>query len=295
MRIAQHAGRLTLLVEGGGIDVEEVTGGRFGGSNPDSTLNALDRFDEFSDAVAGHTTPTLEIDPTRLGAPVPLPRQVFAVGLNYRDHAAETGIPDEALPKAPTVFTKFPTSSTGPHATVELPSNMVDFEVELVAVIGRRAERAAEDQAWSHVAGVMVGQDLSERAVQTAPPIPQFSLGKSFPGFSPAGPSIVTLDEIPDPDALEIGCRVGEEILQSSNTKNLIFGVPELIARLSRICPLLPGDTIWTGTPAGVGMGRKPPRFLRAGETLVSSLGSVGEIRTTFVNADDYTVRPEGA
>ncbi|MCV7174210.1 fumarylacetoacetate hydrolase family protein [Mycolicibacterium sphagni] len=293
MRIAQHAGRLTLLVEGGGIDVEQATGGRFGGSRGDATLDALERFEEFRDAVAGLTTPTLAIDPSSLGAPVALPRQVFAVALNYRDHATESGIPEEGLPTAPAIFTKFPTSTTGPAATVELPSNTVDYEVEMVIVIGRRAERLTEDVAWRHVAGLMVGQDLSERRVQLAPPVAQFSLGKSFRGFSPTGPAIVTLDEIPDPDALDISCRIGEEILQSGNTKDLIFSVPELIARLSRICPLLPGDTIWTGTPAGVGLGRTPARFLVAGETLTSSIGSLGEIHTTFVNAADYTVHEE--
>ena len=291
MRIAQHAGRLTLLVDGGGIDVERATGGRFG----TSTLDALDRWDEFTDAVAGLAEPTLTIDYARLGAPVPMPRQVFAVALNYRDHAAESGIPEDQLPTAPSVFTKFPTSTVGPDATVELPSNTTDYEVEMVVVIGRRAERVTEDAAWSHVAGLMVGQDLSERTIQTAGPVPQFSLAKSFPGFSPTGPAIVTVDEVPDPDALDIGCQIGSEILQSGNTKDLLFGVPELVARLSRICPLLPGDTLWTGTPAGVGRSRRPPRFLAAGETLVSSISAVGEIRTTFVLADDHVTHPLGA
>lgn len=290
MRIAQHAGRLTLLVEGGGVDIERATAGRFGVS----TLDALDRWEEFTDTVAGLTTPTTEIDPDRLGAPVPLPRQVFAVALNYRDHAAEMSIPADRLPTAPSVFTKFPTSTTGPYATVELPSNTVDYEVELVVTIGRRAERVSEDAAWSHVAGLTVGQDLSERVIQGLPPVPQFGLAKSFPGFSPTGPAIVTLDEIADPDALDIGCRIGDEVLQAGSTKDLIFGVPELIARLSRICPLLPGDTLWTGTPAGVGRGRTPARYLAAGETLVSTIASVGEIRTTFVDADDFIARPEG-
>lgn len=292
MRIARYDGRLTLLTDAGGIDVERATGGRFGAS----PLDALERWAEFRDTVAGLTAPTHAIDPARLGAPVPLSRQVFAIGLNYRDHAAESGIPDEMLPTAPTVFTKFPTSTTGPHATVELPSDSVDYEVELVVVIGAHGERVAEDAAWDHVAGFMVGQDLSERSVQLAPPVPQFSLGKSFPGFSPLGPALVTLDEIPDPGALDIGCRIGDEVLQAGSTKDLIFGVPELIARLSRICPLLPGDTIWTGTPAGVGMGRTPKRFLRSGETLVSSIAGVGELHTRFVPAADFVVRtPEGA
>jgi 2-keto-4-pentenoate hydratase/2-oxohepta-3-ene-1,7-dioic acid hydratase in catechol pathway len=268
-----------VLTEDGGIDLARATGDRFGLD----ILDALERWDELTDSVAGLRATAEPIDPLRLAAPVPLPRQVFAIGLNYRDHAAESGVTE--LPAAPVVFTKFPTSTTGPEATVALPSDQVDFEVELVVVIGRRAERVAEEHAWAHVAGVMVGQDLSERAVQLAGPVPQFSLGKSFTGFGPTGPAIVTVDELGDPDALDIGCRVGDEILQSGNTKDMIFGVPELIVRLSRVCPLLPGDLLWTGTPAGVGMGRRPPRFLAPGETLTSWLDGVGEIHTRLVAA----------
>ncbi|USX56298.1 fumarylacetoacetate hydrolase family protein [Lentzea sp. HUAS12] len=193
------------------------------------------------------------------------------------------------------MFAKFPTSTTGPVAMVALSSNTVDYEIELVAVVGKRAERVSEDRAWEHVAGLMVGQDLSERAMQFAPPVPQFSLGKSFPGFSPTGPAIVSLDGISDPDALHIGCRVGDEVLQAGSTRVLLFGVPELVSRLSRICTLLHGDTIWTGTPAGVGRGRTPARYLAVGETLVSTISSVGEITTTFVDALDHVVRAEGA
>jgi 2,4-diketo-3-deoxy-L-fuconate hydrolase len=169
MRLAQHAGRLTLLTADGGVDVEQATGGRFS----TATLDALDRWEEFRDTVASLTAPTIEIDPDRLEAPVPLSRQVFGIGLNYRDHAAESGIPDDKLPEAPTVFTKFPTSVTGPNATVALSSNTVDYEVEMVVVIGATARRVSEDAAWSHVAGLMVGQDLSDRTVQLAPPMPR--------------------------------------------------------------------------------------------------------------------------
>ncbi len=291
MKLAQHAGRLTLLTDAGGVDVEHATGGRFS----TSTLDALERWVEFRDAAESLTSVDVEIDPSRLGAPIPLSRQVFGIGLNYHDHAAEAGIPDDKLPTAPMVFTKFPTSVTGPYATVGLSSNRVDYEVELVVVVGATASRVTEEAAWGHVAGVTVGQDLSDRTVQLAGPVPQFSLGKSFPGYSPMGPAIVTLDEVPDVEALDIGCRVDEEVLQAGNTKDLLFTVPELIARLSRICPLLPGDTIWTGTPAGVGLGRAPKRFLRSGETLTSTLGTVAEISTRFVEADDYTTYSEGA
>ena len=276
MKIARYEGRLTALVDGGGIDVAEATGGRLTAD----VLAALERWDELAEAVAAVRGPVRPVDPARLGAPVPLPRQVFAIGLNYRDHAAESGITE--LPASPTVFTKFPVCVTGPEATVALPSAGVDYEAELVVVIGRRAEHVAEHDAWDHVAGLMVGQDLSERAVQLAGPVPQFSLGKSFPGFGPTGPAIVTPDEFADPDALELGCAVGDEVLQAGNTKDLIFSVPELVARLSRVCPLLPGDLVFTGTPAGVGLGHTPPRFLRPGETLTTFVESAGTIHTTF-------------
>ncbi len=192
-------------------------------------------------------------------------------------------------PDAPAVFTKFPASITGPYATVELPSGSCDWEVELVAVIGQRAYRVSEAEAWSHVAGLTVGQDLSERVVQLAGPVPQFSLGKSFTGFAPIGPWVVTADEFDNPDDLAISCRLGDETLQDGRTKDLIFNVPELVAKLSAVLPLLPGDVIFTGTPSGVGAARSPTRFLPPGSVLTSTIEGIGEIRTSFVAGPTYT------
>ena len=220
--------------------------------------------------------------PGDLGAPLLRPAQVFGIGLNYRDHAAESGV---GVPAAPAVFTKFRTCLTGPYDAVRLPSGQVDWEVELVVVIGRRAEHVAEEHACSYVAGVTVGQDLSERSVQLAGPVPQFSLGKSFPGFGPFGPAIVTPDELADPDDLELACFLDDEVLQKGRTRDMVFSVPELVARLSAVCPLLPGDLIFTGTPPGVGMARTPPRFLSGGTTLVSTIEGVGELRNPLVAA----------
>src|SRR6185436_5052317 len=135
------------------------------------------------------------------------------------------------------------------------------------------------DQAWSHVAGVTVGQDLSERISQMAGPAPQFSLGKSFPRFAPTGPWLVTPDELDDPDDLELGARIDGEVVQRDRTSRLIFPVAQLVAHLSEVLTLLPGDLLFTGTPAGVGMGREPARYLAPGETLVSWIEGVGEIR----------------
>jgi 2-keto-4-pentenoate hydratase/2-oxohepta-3-ene-1,7-dioic acid hydratase in catechol pathway len=278
MRVARVSGRLSLLVGGGAVDVEAASGGRFS-ADPDAVFAEWDEFREWAaERGVGDGVPFARDE---LGAPVLRPTQVFAIGLNYRDHAAESGV---AAPSSPAVFTKFQTCLTGPYDTVRLPSAGVDWEVELVVVIGRRAERVAEESAWSHVAGVTVGQDLSERSVQLAAmPAPQFSLGKSYPGFGPIGPAIVTPDELADPDDLALSCSVDDEVLQKGRTRDMVFSVSELVARISAICPLLPGDLIFTGTPPGVGMARKPPRFLTAGTTLVSTIEGLGELRNPLV------------
>jgi len=146
-----------------------------------------------------------------------------------------------------------------------------------------------EEKAWSYVAGVMAGQDLSERTVQLAGPVPQFSLGKSFPGFGPTGPWLVTPDELADRDDLRLRCSVEGRVLQDGRTRDMIFSVPELVARISAVCPMLPGDLIFTGTPSGVGMGRKPPEFLRPGTTLVSAIEGVGELRNALIAGPGFS------
>ncbi len=187
-----------------------------------------------------------------------------------------------AVPEVPATFTKYPASLTGPFADVELAGATVDWEVELVAVIGTQADRVAEADAWAHVAGLTVGQDISERTVQFAAG-GQFSLGKSYRGFGPMGPWLVTIDEVADPDDLGLGCSIDGTTVQDSRTSDLIFSVPRLIAELSAVLPLLPGDVIFTGTPAGVGVTSKPPRFLQVGETLETWIEGIGTIRNRFV------------
>ena len=246
--------------------------------------DVFDRWDEVLDVADAIADKTADVATTTaatalLGPPVPRPRQVFAIGLNYAAHAAESGQP---VPDHPTTFTKFPTCITGPHAVVDLPSASVDYEIELVVVIGRRAHRAEASTAWSRVAGLMVGQDLSDRVVQLRPPAPQFSLGKSFPGFGPTGPWLVTPDEFDGVDDLELTCRLNTEVVQSGRTSDLIFSVAEIIERVSAITPMLPGDLVFTGTPSGVGMGRTPPRYLQPGDVLESTIAGIGTILTTF-------------
>lgn len=281
MRIANVHGRLTLLVAGGPVDVATASDGRFG-PDPQGVYEVFDEFVEWAAGqgdLVGFDPATL--DPATLGPPAPAPRQVFAIGLNYRDHVAEGGFPD--APESPTVFTKFPSSFAGPVSDVALPPGSVDWEVELVAVISRTARDVAVDRAWEHVAGLTVGQDLSEREMQLRGPAPQFGLAKSHPGFSPTGPVLVTPDELADRDDLAIGCAVNGEEVQKARTADMIFSVPELIAHLSSVVTLYPGDVIFTGTPSGVGAARKPPRFLQAGDELVSWVEGIGEIRQRFV------------
>ncbi len=275
MKLANVNGRAALVIDDRIADVAEASNGRFG---PElmAIYDDWDAFVAFAATVTSGTAPLVE---SALDNPVPTPGQVFAIGLNYHSHAEETGMAVSAIPAT---FTKFPASLTGPFADVELAGETVDWEVELVAVIGRRADRVAEEDGWSHIAGLCVGQDISERTVQFAAG-GQFSLGKSFRGFGPIGPWLVTLDEFDDPDDLGLGCSVDGVTVQDSRTSDLIFSVPRLVAELSKVLPLLPGDVIFTGTPAGVGITSKPARFLKAGESLETWIEGIGTIRNRFV------------
>ncbi|MFL1382372.1 fumarylacetoacetate hydrolase family protein, partial [Nocardiopsis protaetiae] len=197
--------------------------------------------------------------------------------LNYVRHAQEAGFD---LPELPVVFTKFPTCIVGPDHEVELPRGSVDWEVELVVVIGAHAHRIDEAQAWAVVAGLTLGQDLSERELQHAGPAPQFGPAKSFPGFGPTGPVLVTPDAFADPDDLRIECHLNGEAVQDGRTSDMLFPVASLVSWLSHITPLCPGDVIFTGTPSGIGAAMDPPRFLRPGDELLSRLEGVGTLRT---------------
>jgi 2-keto-4-pentenoate hydratase/2-oxohepta-3-ene-1,7-dioic acid hydratase in catechol pathway len=279
MRIANLDSRATLKTAEGWLDVHRASGGRF----PSDIQRLYDVWPEFvawSATAAGG-------DPLRDGAvwdaPTPSPRQVFAIGLNYKSHVDESPV---GISPVPAVFTKFVSSITGPYAEVVLPKGgNTDWEVELVVVIGRSARNVSKDEAWSHVAGLTIGQDLSERVLQLGAIPPQFSLGKSFPGFSPMGPELVTVDEFADPDDLGLSCDINGEVMQDGRTSRLIFSVPTLIEHLSSVAELYPGDIIFTGTPGGVGNAREPKRFLKAGEVLTSKVEGIGELRNTFRDA----------
>jgi len=280
IRLANVRGRAALLVGDGMIDVARASGERFS-SDP---MDALQKWDAFADWARERTAndPTAQFVETDLGPPVPRPSKIFGIGMNYRDHAAEAKL---EIPKSPVVFTKFPNCISGPRADVVLSSDRVDWEVELVVVIGRRGRRIAEKDALAHVAGFTIGQDVSDRRMQFADKPPQFSLGKSLDGYGPIGPALVSLDAFHDPDDLALSCDVAGERMQDGRTADMIFGVAALIAFLSRWCTLEPGDLIFTGTPSGVGSAREPRRYLQAGEEIVSTIEGIGTMRNRCLAA----------
>jgi 2,4-diketo-3-deoxy-L-fuconate hydrolase len=278
MRFGNVGGRMQLVVGDGLVDVEEASAGRLP-ADPVAALDDWDALVEWARPVDGASAASAPLAGAALQAPVPRPRQVFGVGLNYRLHVAEGG---RNVPEEPAVFTKFPSCINGPTSEIPVGSETVDWEVELVVALGRTAHRVGVDRAWDHVAGLMIGQDISDRAVQMRPPA-QWSLAKSFTGFGPTGPFLVTADDVPDRDDLELGCSVNGEEVQKARTSDLIFPVPELVSRLSHIVTLWPGDLIFTGTPSGVGYARTPPRFLHVGDVLTSYIEGIGELRNPCI------------
>ncbi len=217
-------------------------------------------------------------------APVPDPQKVLCLGLNYRDHAAESGM---AVPDEPVLFNKFPSALIGPGEAIVLPrvSAQVDYEAELVVVIGQGGRDIPRDQALSHVAGYTIGNDVSARDWQLNKPAKQWLAGKTFDTFAPLGPDIVTADEVPDPHALGIRLRRNGQTMQDSNTSQFIFRIDEVIAYVSQIVTLQPGDLIFTGTPPGVGMARKPPVWLQPGDVIEVEIDGLGVLRNPVVGA----------
>jgi 2-keto-4-pentenoate hydratase/2-oxohepta-3-ene-1,7-dioic acid hydratase in catechol pathway len=211
-------------------------------------------------------------------APIPTPGKVLCIGLNYRDHAKETGA---HIPAEPIVFSKFSSAIIGPGAPIILPraSQKVDYEAELVAVIGRRGKNISAANAAAHIAGYMNGNDVSARDWQLEKPGKQWLLGKTPDTFAPTGPYVVTADEIPDAGRLAIRLRLSGQTMQDSSTTELIFSVSQLIEHISKVVTLDPGDVIFTGTPPGVGMARKPPVFLKAGDVVEVEIEGLGTLR----------------
>jgi 2-keto-4-pentenoate hydratase/2-oxohepta-3-ene-1,7-dioic acid hydratase in catechol pathway len=214
----------------------------------------------------------------RLLAPVPDPPKVVCLGLNYRDHAIETGAP---IPEEPILFSKYATAVVGPGAPILLPpvSQEVDYEAELVVVVGPGGRDIPRERAYEHVAGYTVGHDVSARDWQLRKPGKQWMAGKTFDTFAPIGPALVTADEAADPHDLGIRLRLNGQTMQDSRTSQLIFRVDEVIAYLSQIFTLEPGDLIFTGTPPGVGMARTPPVWLKPGDVVEVEIDGLGTLR----------------
>ncbi len=235
--------------------------------------------------IQSHVEPALDgarfpLDEVRLHAPLTNPPRIFCIGLNYRDHAIESGM---EIPKFPVVFFKMVPSMIGPGESILLPSitQEPDYEAELAVVLGQGGYRIPATRAMDHVYGFTILNDVSARDIQFA--TSQWSLSKSLPTFCPMGPAIITRDEIADPHSLSISLSINGEMLQNSNTRELIFRIPELIEYISSITPLLPGDIISTGTPSGVGLGRTPKRWLRSGDTVTVSIEGLGSLTNPVI------------
>ena len=259
MRLANIDGRANVVVDGGVIDVATATAGAFG---PD-LASCIAHSDAVASAMDGVDGPVVALDESLLGPPSPNPSQIIAIGMNYASHAEEMGLEVPAMPAA---FAKFRSALT----------------VELVLVIGRRTEAVTPANAWDHVAGITAGQDFSERTVQMAAGR-QFALGKSYPGFAATGPWMATLDEFADPADVGLGCAIDGVTVQEARSSDMIIKIPELLTILSGIITLEPGDLLYTGCPAGVGMGKTPPVYLKPGQELVTWVEGVGEMRHHLV------------
>lgn len=231
-------------------------------------------------AAIGNSPSTIPLERVTLHAPIPRPGKVICIGLNYSDHAKEGGA---ELPKKQVMFAKWPTSITDPGAAIALvtDSDKIDYEAELVAVIGRTAKNVPPERAMDHVAGYTIANDVSARDVQLSEG-GQWTRGKAFDDFAPMGPWLVTADEIPDPQTLDIELELNGTIMQRSNTSNMIFGVRELVSFLSRGVTLEPGDVVLTGTPEGVGVFRDPPVLLKPGDVTKVRVAGLGELVNTF-------------
>lgn len=270
-RLGNVNGR-SVLVDGDAVyDVATLTGGDLG-PDPTEVLAHHGRLHELADGLAS-ARPTATVADVVLGPPVPRPRHVFGIGLNYHAHAAETGA---QLPEVPLVFAKFPGCLVGPTADVVIASDTTDYEAELVVVVGATAHSVSVADGWSVVAGVTVGQDVSDRELQNAGARPQFSLAKSHDTYGPTGPFVVSPDLLTDRDALALRCEVDGEVRQDDSTAGLIFPVAELVSYLASMLTLYPGDLVFTGTPAGVGL--PTGNFLRPGQVVRTSIAGVGEL-----------------
>jgi len=287
-RLANVEGRAALVDHDSYYDLEQISDGALS-SDPMSALGAKDQLSVL--ALSLNTkTPTGLIADANVLSPVPQPPQCFGIGLNYRNHAKESGA---EIPIVPLVFTKFPSCIAEPNSNVRMRSDFVDYEGELVIVVGKSGKDIQVEDSWDHVFGLCVGQDYSDRAVQMASQPPQFSMGKSFETFGPIGPHITSLGALEDPTSLQLTTSVNGEVKQDDNTRDLIFDIPSMISYLSHITPLQIGDVIFTGTPGGVGAASG--MFLKDGDVVSTAIEGLGELRNKCVRISDHPYTKEMA
>jgi 2-keto-4-pentenoate hydratase/2-oxohepta-3-ene-1,7-dioic acid hydratase in catechol pathway len=241
-------------------------------------LIAANRVDELRGRLGDTGAPSHPASSVRLLAPIPDPEKIVCIGLNYRKHAAEVGVDVDSLPEVPTIFAKYPNALAADGATVRVPTGKTDYEAEVAFVVGKRAKDVDEAEALDHLAGYTLLNDLSARDLQGA--TPQWMPGKVFDGSAPCGPWLVTPEEAGPPDRIGIRLTLNGEEMQSGATDDLIFGVPQLVAQLSRLMTLEPGDIVSTGTPEGVGMGRNPRVWLADGDEVVIESPTLGRLTT---------------
>ena len=281
-KLANIKGRAALLNEESFYDLEKISEGNLS----HDTTNALFHLEELNELSnkLNDLEATGKISEAEFDAPVSFPKNCYAVGLNYRNHAEEANM---TIPEVPMVFTKHTSCLVGATADVEMRSNYVDYEAELVVVIGLSGKDISKDQAWNHVAGLCVGQDISDRPAQFASTPPMFNLGKSFDTFGPMGPALVSPDSLLNKESLVIECKVNDEIRQIDNTDDLIFDVPTIISYLSEIVTLNTGDVIFTGTPGGVGVSQG--KFLNDGDIITTSIKGLGTLTNKCVRVSDHS------
>ena len=281
-KLANIKGRAALLNEESFYDLEKISEGNLSHDTTNALFH-LEELDELNNKL-NDLEATGKISEAEFDAPVSFPKNCYAIGLNYRNHAEEANM---TIPEVPMVFTKHTSCLVGATADVEMRSNYVDYEAELVVVIGISGKDISKDQAWNHVAGLCVGQDISDRPAQFASTPPMFNLGKSFDTFGPMGPALVSPDSLLNKESLVIECKVNDEIRQNDNTDDLIFDVPTIISYLSEIVTLNTGDVIFTGTPGGVGVSQG--KFLKDGDIITTSIEGLGTLTNKCVRVSDHS------
>ena len=281
-KLANIEGRAALVDGGNYYDLETISNGKFDNDTSNALTNLVG-LSELSEDLS-KSEPSGLLHDIKIDAPISAPKNCYAVGLNYRNHAEEAGMD---IPSVPMVFTKHTTCLVGPNSTIEMRSDHVDYEAELVVVIGQPGKDILKDKAWNHVAGLCVGQDISDRTVQFSSKPPQFNLGKSFDTFGPMGPYLVSPDSLQNKESLQIECKVNQEVRQKDNTNDLIFDIPSIISYLSEIVTLNTGDVIFTGTPGGVGV--MEGKFLKDGDVLRTSIEGLGTLKNDCKRISDHS------